>query len=232
MRFFLIIIFSLSSGVIFSQVTTGKGNTFYEGFLLTQSQVQKNLSVRNTPYLYANWIPAKIELLNGNELDKPTQVILDIVNDKIYVELDSDKVFEVAPKDIKSLKIIDDSGDRNFVSRKIKEVENKNEVGNRMYELLFQHDQLIIFRRNTKTFTSEASKNSYAGQNNASYDYKDKITYFLKFKEQEFKAINLNRKMIIELFPRKEKWIKQFIKEKKIDLKNSKDLNLLLNQLL
>ena len=232
MKYLYIIICLLFSGIASTQVTTGKGNTFYEGFLLTQSQVQENKNVRNTPYLYGDWMPAKIELLSGNELDKPTEVILDIVNDKIFVELDSDKIFEVTPKDISRLKIIDNSGDRNFISRRIKEVENKHEVGNRMYELLFEHDELLIFRRNTKTFASEASKNTYAGQNNASYDYKDKITYFLKFKQQEFKAVNLNRKTMIELFPRKEKWIKRFIKEEKIDLKKSEDLNLLLTQLL
>jgi hypothetical protein len=91
---------------------------------------------------------------------------------------------------------------------------------------------MIILKKNSKSFASKVSQNTYSGQGSKINDYIEKTTYYLKFKSEPFRVFKLNRKSITSLFPRKEKWIKNYIKEQKVDLKSNKDLSILLEQLL
>jgi hypothetical protein len=212
--------------------TTSTGGSFNNGFIIGRTLINEEVSVENSPYLYISWKPAVIELSSGNEIEKSTKVLLDVVNDKVFVEMDNLKVFEISPNDINKIKITNDSSPQEFVSEEISEVELKKETGRRIYEIIFEHSEMIILKKNSKSFASKVSQNTYSGQGSKINDYIEKTTYYLKFKSEPFRVFKLNRKSITSLFPKKEKWIKSFIKEQKLDLKSNKDLSILLEQLL
>jgi hypothetical protein len=223
----------LQTGLGIAQpTTTTTGGSFNNGFIIGRTLINEEVSVENSPYLYISWKPAVIELSSGNEIEKSTKVLLDVVNDKVFVEMDNLKVFEISPNDLNKIKITHDSSPQEFVSEAISEVELKKETGRRIYEIIFEHSEMIILKKNSKSFASKVSQNTYSGQGSKINDYIEKTTYYLKFKSEPFRVFKLNRKSITSLFPKKEKWIKSFIKEQKLDLKSNKDLSILLEQLL
>jgi len=231
MKWIFIIICILQTGFGIAQPPSG-GGSFNNGFIIARTLINEDVSVENSPYLYISWKPAIIELSSGNEIEKSTNVLLDVVNDKVFVEMDNDKTFEISPNDINKIKIENDYTKQDFISKKISEVEQRKDNGKRIYELIFEHSNMVILKKNSKSFASKVSQNTYSGQGSKVNDFIEKTTYYLKFESEPYRVFKMNRKSITSLFPRKEKWIKNYIKGQKVNFKSTKDIRILLVQLL
>ena len=178
MKWSLILMCILQTGLGVAQpTTTSTGGSFNNGFIIGRTLINEEVSVENSPYLYISWKPAVIELSSGNEIEKSTKVLLDVVNDKVFVEMDNHKIFEVSPNDINKIKITNDFSHQKFISKEISKVELKKETGRRIYEIIFEHSEMIILKKNSKSFASKVSQNTYSGQGSKINDYIEKTTY-------------------------------------------------------
>lgn len=228
--FFVLILFNTISSA--AQVTmTSRSAGFVSGMLIIKSAEGKQLNVDDTPYLFSIWQPAEVELRNGNTINQPTKVILDVLDDKVFIEMNGDKQFKIEPWEINRIKMTTEDGKRNFVSFSIKEVEKRKEETFRIYEEIFSHPDLILLKKNTKTYSIKLGQSPYHGSNSELHKYTSSSSFYVKQNQDGFKLIRPSKKSIIAMFPNKSKKIKQIVKEQNLDLKETDDLKSLLNQI-
>ncbi|MFS4491975.1 hypothetical protein [Maribacter sp. 2308TA10-17] len=215
MKIKLFLLFSLFVSFGSAQTTEVTGGS--QEIAVFNPAYEKNSKAQGTPYLTEEFLPAKLDYM-----DK-TQLIRFNVVDNI-IELKSNKGGNLMldlRKDF-TIELLDES-------QKLYRTGTYLEKGSKIrsfFEILNQTKDYTLYRKERKKFIKQEKVEAYKEEKAARFAVQNPKFYIVDFKSGGSVLLELpsKKKKFLSFFGNKEKEVGQFVKQEKLDFRNSNDL--------
>lgn len=216
MKYFLLLGFLLLNLSVYGQIELrgDLGDVYYSKDLYKTNYN----SPAGSPYLYEDFIPAKI-----NDISETKLVRFDAFEDRVEVMVDENKVVILPDTQPFTISLLDGS-DKIFETKSYHD--EKGNLKTSFFELIAKHENYSLYLKEKIEFTKAVKAQGYQDSQPAMFK-KQKESYFITdFKGQTDQLLKIpyKNRNFLALFPAQSKSIKTFIKDNKLKIDRGDDL--------